>query len=149
MALVHSRNAMSAAQRICRKANDIGLFVRYDRITPADGNCFYHAVLEGLQHILHDYRGSHFSLRKEVVQFVLDNQERGFVTAWLAQNPGFNITHIANRQRFFGVFGNELFIRATAMYLNIAIVFTKATSTHDFRYDVFGQLRLYCRTRVW
>ena len=38
------------AHEILVKAKSIGLDVFFKNITPSDGSCFYHAVLEGLTH---------------------------------------------------------------------------------------------------
>ena len=128
---------MSLANIICSKANSIGLNVGYNRITPADGNCFYHAVIEGLAHNGESYHGTYSTLRNEVVQFVRNNENSQFVRSWLAQNLSANLIAYINSQRFNGVFANELFIRGTAVYLNTTIVFTKETSTPTYQYDVF------------
>lgn len=52
------------ANIIVNNARQLGLNVRADNITPGDGNCFYHALLQQLQRsdISIDYHSTHLIL---------------------------------------------------------------------------------------
>ena len=52
------------AEIIVTNARQIGLNVHADTVTPGDGNCFYHAILQQLQRseIVIDQHSSHLNL---------------------------------------------------------------------------------------
>ena len=112
------------------------------------------------------YKGSYASLRIDTVQYVMDHKSSEFVSTWVEQNllidvdilkvqPEYvdkdlgtivksenirkidKLEDILCRQRIPGTFALELFIRAAAIFLQTAIVFTKETSTIVYPYDVF------------
>ena len=73
----------STANKICSKAREIGLNVYFEYETPADGNCFYHSVIEGLTFNARDgalgYEGTHDDLRKDTVKYTMDHITSPFV----------------------------------------------------------------------
>ena len=52
------------ADAILHNARSIGLQVTYDKATPTDGNCFYHAVIESLSYYGINFQGTHHLERK-------------------------------------------------------------------------------------
>ena len=67
---------------IVNNARRIGLQVRSDSVTPGDGNCFYHAVLQQMQrndiHAISDVfqypLPTHLELRQLICQYVQEQQ---------------------------------------------------------------------------
>ena len=125
---------------IVSKARSIGLNVSAIEATMGDGNCFYRAVIESLSLTTRPYLGNHVSLRNEVVSFVNQNKNAEFVISWLETfaeiDPSTLNDNIADQFRN-GVYTDELFIRATAIYLNIVILCTKSNSTLAYPYEIF------------
>lgn len=65
----------NCAAIMCQYANRIGMNVTYENVTAADGNCFYHAVVEHIHRQTHcvnpDMRfNNHRLLRLAVVSYV-------------------------------------------------------------------------------
>ena len=128
---------LSSAIKICNKAKDVGLHVMFSTQTPGDGNCFYHAVVECLKHKSRPININHTDLRNSVVDYVRCNRISEFVTTWLQQNINCDLDFVLEKQGHEGEFANELFIRGTSLFLDIAILFTRSTSTLFFPYEVF------------
>ena len=107
------------------------------------------------------YKGSHIKLRIDTVQYVNDHRTSEFVSTWVEQNllidvdilkekPEYvdkdlgtivkrediqkieRLEEILRRQRRMGTFASDLFIRAAAIFLQTAIVFTKESSTLEY-----------------
>ena len=59
-----TNGAKTMAEIIVNNARQIGLNVCADTVTPGDGNCFYHAILQQLQRceINIDHHSSHLNL---------------------------------------------------------------------------------------
>ena len=68
---------LSSAIKIRNKARDVGLNVTFS--TPGDGNCFYHAVVECLNHKSSPVNINHTDLRNSVVDYVRCNRISEFV----------------------------------------------------------------------
>ena len=107
---------------IVDKARSIGLDVAALKPTLGDGNCFYHAVIEALSRTDRPYHGDHINLRYEVVLFVEQNQNQDFVTLWQSTILNEDLDSVIARQYLSGTYASELFIRACAIKLNIAIL---------------------------
>ena len=124
--------------RILQNARNIGLNVHFNTITPSDGNCFYHSVLDGLQNTVGciPYIGHHHQLRLETCQWVRRHPNSDFILNWLQQNPS-SLNNVIFAQEQPTVFATELCIRACSIMLGTAIVFTKADSTPAYPYDIF------------
>ena len=106
---------------------------------PGDGNCFYHAVVECLKHKSRPININHTDLRNSVVDYVRCNRISEFLTTWrLQQNINCDLDFVFEKQRHEGEYANELFIRGTSLFLDIAILFTRSTSTP---YDVFWPMQ--------
>ena len=56
---------------------------------------------------------------------------------WLQQNTNCDNGSVLGKQGHDGEYANELFIRGTSLFLGIAILFTRNTSTLLVPYDVF------------
>ena len=113
------------ADWLVEKAASIGINVSYDMPTAGDGNCFYHAIIECLEKkgiVREDINGNSMVLRHNVVEFV--HRNRDYVTTFYDPEAEDNrdISTLINEQYFPGIHASELFVRATAMYLNIAIL---------------------------
>ena len=65
---------VNMAQIILQNALNVGLYVELDEITPGDGNCFYHAIIQKVnRHEICAQLGIHFILpitRHSEEQFV-------------------------------------------------------------------------------
>ena len=77
-----SSGSASGADMILANARSVGFNdICYKNITPSDGNCWYHAVLDqirrlGISHLFPAYllNLDHHQLRNSVLLFVLQNQ---------------------------------------------------------------------------
>ena len=114
------------ADAILHNARSIGLQVTYDKATPTDGNCFYHAVVESLSYYGINFQGTHLSLRKEVANYVRQNENLAFVQT--------NILTLPEKESFSHA--TELFVFATAMYLSIFILVTMEISNGENPYVI-------------
>ena len=125
------------AETILGNARSIGLQVMYDRVTPADGNCFYHAVIECLSYCGINFRGTNLSLRREVVNYVRQNENLPFVQTYiLTLREGESFSQHLTAQENAGTHATELFTLATAMYLNIVILVTMEISNLENQYVI-------------
>ena len=105
--------------------------------TPGDGNCFYHAVIEALSVTNKPYVGNHKQSRTEIVSFVDNNRGLDFIQNWERTILDEKLCDVIAQQYQSGTFANELFIRATAIKLQLAILCTKEDSTEQYPYDIF------------
>ena len=81
------------ADTILHNARSIGLQVTYDKVTPTDGNCFYHAVIESLSYYGINFQGTHLSLRQEVVNYVRQNENLVFVQTYILTFQKKKVSH--------------------------------------------------------
>ena len=114
------------ADAILHNARSIGLQVTYDKATPTDGNCFYHAVVESLSYYGINFQGTHLSLRKEVVNYDRQNENLAFVQTCILTLP--------EKESFSHA--TELFVFATAMYVSIFILVTMEISNGENPYVI-------------
>ena len=114
------------ADAILHNARSIGLQATYDKATPTDGNCFYHAVVESLSYYGINFQGTHLSLRMEVVNYVRQNENLAFVQTYILTLP--------EKESF--LHATELFVFATAMYLSIFILVTMEISNGENPYVI-------------
>ena len=131
-------NDNTLAHQVVANARKIGLDnITYDVLTLGDGNCFYHAIVQQLrrpelrQYVDSDLRfDDHLKLRMAVVNFIRQNNDaelfrnyREVFTTSLQHN---DITweQILQSQERNSVYVEELFIRATAIMLNVNILVT-------------------------
>ena len=140
---------LSSAIKICNKSRDVGLNVMFSTQTPGDGNCFYHAVVECLKHKSSPININHTDLRNSVVDYVRCNRISEFVTTWLQQNINCDLDFVLEKQGHEGEYANELFIRGTSLFLDIAILFTRSTSTLFFHMMYFGRWNQYHQINPW
>lgn len=122
-------------------ANRLGLNVRYVHATAADGNCFYHALVDQihrdtiLDRINPNLRfGDHYLLRLAVVSYVRQNQ----FTAQYIQNfrrlsalDDNQWEQILMLQERNGTFASAIFCHTAAIMLNVEIKITTLTSTEQ------------------
>ena len=80
-----TKGPIAMANIIVNNARRIGLNVRDDNVTPGDGNCFYHALLQQLQksdisigyhptHLILNPLPSHLELRTAICEYVQQHQ---------------------------------------------------------------------------
>ena len=80
-----TNGAKTMAEIIVNNARQIGLNVCADTVTPGDGNCFYHAILQQLQrseinidhhssHLNLDTLPTHLELRVAICEYVQQHQ---------------------------------------------------------------------------
>ena len=129
--------ASSIANTIVDKAVSIGLNVAFLTETLGDGNCFYRSVVEALSFSEQPYYGSHENLRHEIVSYVDQNRHEDFVTLWENTILNEDLNTVISKQYQLGTYANELFIRATAIQLNIVILCTKENSSMEYPYETF------------
>ena len=144
MALI-LQNDTTLAEVIWSKAISIGLDVCILNCTPGDGDCFYHAVLEGMSaKNLNVNHVNAMQLRRGVVDFVFNSWDEvnmpHFITAWLLdqdpQNRSYHYFHsICLNQYIHGRYATELFIAGAARLLQIAILVTTTESTEQWKYS--------------
>ena len=113
------------------------------------GNCFYHTVVECLKHKSRPININHTDLRNSVVDYVRCNRISEFVTTWLPKNINCDLDFVLEKQGHEGEYANELFIRGTSLFLDIAIFFTRSTSTLFIHMMYFGQWNQYHQINPW
>ena len=128
----------SMANIIVQNAREIGLDVSADEITPCDGNCFYHAIVQQVHRpVIRDevtsLLTSHSELRGIVCQYIRLHQNaieyiRNYRTLY---NQTLHVDHnhitwsdFINEQSCNGTYATELFIKATAVMIGIDIHIT-------------------------
>ena len=130
----------------------IGLSFSYNAITPGDGNCWYHSVVNQISRpdinplINSQFHSlSHYDLRLRVVNYIRQNQEnnlfiRQYRLIWFQNNNNNNNNNscdwegLLNRQTIIGTWATELFCVATAMLLNVTIRITAQNSNRQSPY---------------
>ena len=144
----------TTANQVVTNAHAIGLSnLTYDEPTIGDGNCFYHAIVQQLRrpeirlfvdpelHFQH-----HHDLRLAVVNFIRQNivsdlfkNYRQFYTTSVRHGTMTWEQLLQNQERST-VFVEELFIRATAIMLNVNILVTSENNTQDRPYTLISCL---------
>ena len=109
------------SQIILDKALSLSLNVSALTPIPGDGNCFYHSVIDALSTTGTPYNGTHLDLRRQAVSFVDKNRHLEFVQRRVDTTIEEDLSHEINRQYQHCTYVNELFVRATAITLNVAI----------------------------
>lgn len=135
---------------IVNNARRIGLQVCSDRVTPGDGNCFYHAVLQQMQrndiHATSDVfqypLPTHLELRQLICRYVQEQQNdipyiqqyRTFYNNVLHEEYNMTWDEFLANQSHNGVHATELFIKTTAVFigLNIHITTQYCTTAHPY-----------------
>ena len=104
-----------------------------------DGNCWYHSIREATLGNGLDFDGyvDHVELRVAVVNFVNSGRDMDFVKRWVIQNPTKVLDREIINQYANGEYVHELFICATALLLQVAILVTRSNSTPQFPYEIF------------
>ena len=133
---------LTMADKILYRALSVGLNVTYDKETSGDGNCFYHAVVECLvaKEIRNEFNNDSYLLRQKVVDFVDRNKNLSFVQNFIAsvvQVENINFSSLLLEQRNLGTHAIELFVKATAMFLNIPILVVMERSTRSWPYSIY------------
>ena len=128
------------ADMILANARSVGFNdICYKNITPSDGNCWYHAVLDQIRrpdisHLFPAYllNLDHFQLRNSVLLFVLQNQNVNatiihFKTSMFQNNEqGWNV--YLQRQGRNSSYASDIFCQSTAIFLNVRIETTSNIS---------------------
>ena len=131
-----SSNSQILYEAISNKALSIYLNVSALRPTSGDGNCFYQSIIDALSETDTPYHGNHIDLWMVAVSYIVANLDLDHVQNWrLTIDADFSA--VIQRQCRPGSYANELFIRATAIILNTAILFTKDDSTLAYPFDCF------------
>ena len=133
---------LKMADKILSQALSVGLNVTYDNETLGDGNCFYHAVIECLiaQEIRNEFNNDSYLLRQKVVDYVDSNRHLNFVQNFIAsvvQVENLSFSSLLLEQRKSGTHAIELFVKATAMFLNIPILVVMERSTRSWPYSIY------------
>ena len=143
-----SNGEVLLADVILQKAISIGLQVTYHQLTPGDGNCLYHAILEAMssKHI-NEVFSCPLKLRQDTVAHVqnawsFEGKHPSFLINWLnlQLNEDKNHHHFMNlceAQKLSGTYGNELFIAGAARLLQIAIAVTSSGNNPTWPYTIF------------
>lgn len=137
------------AEQIVNNARQIGLNVVADEITPGDGNCFYHAILQQIHRfeeidsmISLTPTPTHLQLRQIVCEYVRNNQNeiryiceyREFYDTTIQYEYNLSWNDFLNQQMNNGVYATELFIKTAAVLLGCKIHITSemCTTTHPY-----------------
>ena len=146
-----TKGSTAMADTIVNNARRIGLNVDADEITPGDGNCFYHAVVQQLHrseirsNILNlDPLPSHLTLRRTICQFIQQNQNdvtyiNDYQTHYnnvLYQDYNMSWDSFISEQSNSGVYATELFIKTTAVLLGMNIHITSEHCTPEHPYNI-------------
>ena len=128
------------ADMILANARSVGFDnICYKNVTPSDGNCWYHAVLDQIRRpdISHLFPANllnldHRQLRNSVLLFVLQNQNFNaqilhFKTSMFQNNEqGWNL-YLQGQGRN-GSYASDIFCQSTAIFLNVRIETTSNIS---------------------
>ena len=128
------------ADMILANARSVGFHnICYKNVTPSDGNCWYHAVLDQIRRpdISHLFPANllnldHRQLRNSVLLFVLQNQNFNaqilrFKTSMFQNNEqGWNL-YLQGQGRN-GSYASDIFCQSTAIFLNMRIETTSNIS---------------------
>ena len=146
----HCTNGPAAmAEQIVINARQIGLNVSAGDITPGDGNCFYHALLQQIcrfetldSMIPLTPIPNHLQLRRIICQYIQDNRSeisyiqeyRELYTNVLQYEYNLSWDDFLIQQMCNGVYATELFIKVAAVLLrcNIYITSELCTETHPY-----------------
>ena len=139
----------SAADRIVNNARRIGLNVSYDEPTLGDGNCFYRAVVQQLR--IPEIRNfvhpnliftDHDQLRLAVVKYIRQNSSsqlfQNYRYVESCQQGNMTWEQLLTSQERSTVYAEEMFIRATAMMLNLNILVTSETHSRSVPYNLIS-----------
>ena len=140
---------------VTNNARRVGLHVHADEVTPGDGNCFYHAILQQLQRseIVAEHHPSHLNLnplptylelRAAICEYVQQNQNsipyiQQYHTFYINElYEEYNMTwdNFLIEQTHSGVYATELFIKTTTVLVGINICITSEYCTQQHPYNI-------------
>ena len=116
--------------------NLAGIPAYFQTITPSDGNCFYHSLIESMQRTdVKAYLPSHFqnldhlSLRTKIVEYVKFNLRKFLPGIFHYIPQGQNLADYLNHQRRPAVDADHVFIQAAAYFIGLDINIVNPNST--------------------
>ena len=124
------------AHTILQNALNVGLYVELDEITPGDGNCFYHVVIQQLhrpeidRQLAHDF----IQLNHELLRRSVCTEYKIFYQSVLSGGLDNMSWEAFVQQNRVGTYATELFIKTIAVYIGVDVLITSENHTEEQPY---------------
>ena len=122
-------------------------YVELDEITPGNGNCFYHAVIQQLHrpeidiYLTHGFiQLNHELLRRSVCTSVHEGEssityiqeyKKIYQSVLSSDFDNMSWEAFVKQQSRIGTYATELFIKATAVYIGVDVLITSENCTEE------------------